>query len=109
MGTSKKENLNNWSIMVMSEERLERLEAIVESNARAIQAIMEHQTTDRLRHEERMASIERTHQEAMRSMEQILAKAVETQNGLAKMLVSLDEDRPIILQRLMKIEECDPF
>jgi hypothetical protein len=42
-------------------------------------------------------------------MEQILAKAVETQNGLARMLVSLDEDRPIILQRLMKIEECDPF
>lgn len=89
----------------MSKERLDRLEAIVESNARAIQAMMEQQTTDRLRHEERMDSIERTHQEAMRSMQQILAKAVETQSGLSKMLVSFDEDRPTILRRLMKIED----
>lgn len=105
--------------MTDSSSRLDRLEALAEkiledlqetraianSNARAVQAMMEQQATDRLRHEERMTSIERTHQEAMRSMQQILARAIETQQGVTRMVSSLDEDRPIILRRLMKIED----
>jgi hypothetical protein len=70
---------------------------------------MEQQTTERLKHEQTMAEMRQTHQEAMNSMQQILTRAVATQEGLTKILVSLDEDRPTILQRLMKIEECDPF
>lgn len=82
-------------------EDLQETRAIANSNARAVQAMMEQQATDRLRHDERM----RNHEEAMTAMQQILAKAVETQNGLERMLVSLDEDRPTILRRLMKIED----
>jgi hypothetical protein len=39
-------------------DRLDRIEAIVESNSRAIQAMMEQRATDRLSHEERMNRLE---------------------------------------------------
>lgn len=81
-------------------EGLQETKAIANSNARAIQAMMEQQATDRLKHEERMAEMRQTHQEAMNSMQQILARAVATQEGLTRILVSLDEDRPTILRRL---------
>lgn len=86
----------------------EELKQLVESNARTIQAMLEQQATDRLRHEQRMDEL----QNAMLQMTSI-------QNGLARILGSLDpdppadsggrnaglrEDRPIILRRLMSIE-----
>ena len=39
-------------------DRLDRIEAIVESNSRAIQAMMEQRATDRLEHEARMNRLE---------------------------------------------------
>jgi hypothetical protein len=86
-------------------EGLQETRAIANSNARTIQALMEQQTTERLKHEQTMAEMRQTHQEAMNSMQQILTRAVATQEGLTKILVSLDEDRPTILRRLMKIED----
>lgn len=75
-------------------EGLQETRDIANSNARTIQALMEQQTTERLKHEETMAE-----------MKQILAKAVQTQESLTRILISLDEDRPTILRRLMKIED----
>ena len=39
-------------------DRLDRIEAIVESNSRAIQAMVEQRATDRLEHEARMNRLE---------------------------------------------------
>lgn len=74
--------------------------AIVESNSRAIQAMMEQQVTDRLAHEERMASLE----DNLRETRELMARVAETQSGLTKILINHDEDRPTILRRLMTIE-----
>ena len=41
-----------------SSDRLDRIEAIIESNSRAIQAMMEQRATDRLKHKERMRFLE---------------------------------------------------
>ncbi|MDJ0897509.1 MAG: hypothetical protein QNJ55_01775 [Xenococcus sp. MO_188.B8] len=81
-------------------DRLDRIEAIVESNSRAIQAMMEQQATDRLKHEERMARLE----ENLVETRQLMARVVETQSGLTRILINHDEDRPTILRRLMAIE-----
>ncbi|MGL5807326.1 MAG: hypothetical protein ACRC11_18125 [Xenococcaceae cyanobacterium] len=78
----------------------EELKQLVESNARTIQAMLEQQATDRLRHEERMSRLEQRSDELQDAMLQM----TRIENGLARMLGSLDEDRPIILRRLMSIE-----
>jgi hypothetical protein len=82
-------------------DRLDRVEAIVESNSRAIQAMMEQQATDRLNHEARMERLEENLLETRLLMERL----VETQRGLTRILINYDEDRPTILRRLMKIED----
>jgi hypothetical protein len=74
----------------MSEERLKRIEAIVESNARAIQAMLEQRVSDRQR---------------LEALEKIIGHMASLQEGLTRILSSLDEDRPTILRRLMKIED----
>ena len=79
---------------------LEETKAIANSNSRAIQAMMEQQATDRLRHEERMASLE----ENLVETRQLMARMAETQSGLTKILINHDQDRPTILRRLMAIE-----
>jgi hypothetical protein len=76
------------------------LKQLVESNARTIQAMLEQQATDRLRHEERMDAFERRTDE----LQNVMIEINRIQNGLARILGSLDEDRPIILRRLMSIE-----
>ena len=60
-------------------DRLDRIEAIVESNSRAIQAMMEQQATDRLKHEEAMAQ-----------MRDIMKRVVETQSGLTRIENKVD-------------------
>ena len=77
--TNRKEN---------SGDRLDRIEAIVESNSRGIQAIMEQQATEGLRHEERMARLE----ENLIETRQLMARVAETQSGLTKILINHDED-----------------
>ncbi|MGK7893723.1 MAG: hypothetical protein AB4372_08880 [Xenococcus sp. (in: cyanobacteria)] len=63
------------------------------SNSRSIQAMMEQQATDRLKHEE-----------AMNQMRELMTRMAETQSGLTRILINHDEDRPTILRRLMSIE-----
>ncbi|MBE9171271.1 hypothetical protein IQ238_28500 [Pleurocapsales cyanobacterium LEGE 06147] len=74
-------------------DRLDRIEAIVESNSRLLQAMLEQRATDRLEHEERMARLEDA---VIR-----LTRIEEAQN---RMLANMDDDRPTILRRLMAIE-----
>ncbi len=74
-------------------DRLGRIEAIVESNSRAIQAMMEQRATDRLEHEERMKFLEENQRQL-----------IQTQRGIANLVSSLDEDRPTVLRKLTAIE-----
>ena len=80
---------------------LEETKAIANSNSRAIQAMMEQQATDRLRHEERMASLE----ENLLETRQLMVRIAETQSSLTKILINCDEnncdeDSSTILRRL---------
>ena len=60
---------------------------IVESNSRAIQAMLDQAATERLNHEARMEKLE------------------NLSEGLVNMLSSIDEDRPTILRKLNTIEQ----
>ncbi|GAC1458934.1 MAG: hypothetical protein NVS2B14_01220 [Chamaesiphon sp.] len=70
-------------------DRLDRLEAIVESNSRAIQAMLDNMAESA--HERR----------ELRESSLRLAGLTE---GITSLLVSLDEDRPTILRKLTNIE-----
>ncbi len=83
-----------------SSDRLDRIEAIVESNSRAIQAMMEQQATARLRHEERMEK----HDQEIAELKDIASRLTEVQMGMARLLGNIDETNPTILRRLMSIE-----
>lgn len=74
-------------------DRLGRIEAIVESNSRLLQAMLEQRATDRLEHEERM-----------RFLEENQRQLIPPQRGIANLISSLDEDRPTILRKLTTIE-----
>ncbi len=76
-----------------SSDRLDRIEAIVESNSRAIQAMMEQRATDRLEHEARMNRLE--------DLVTRLTRIEEAQN---RMLAGIDENQPTILKKLTAIE-----
>lgn len=71
----------------------EELKLLVESNARAIQAMVEQRATDRLEHEER---IER--------LENIVLRLTRIEEAQNRMLSSIDEDRPTVLRKLTAIE-----
>ena len=69
-------------------DRLSRIEAIVESNSRAIQAMMEQRATERLEHEERM-----------NRLEDLVARLTRIEEAQNRMLASMDDDRPTVLRR----------
>ena len=73
--------------------RLDRIEAIVESLARTVQALADD-------HEERI----QTMQDTIVRIEETNRRLVTVEEGLARMLSSLDDDRPTILRRLNSIE-----
>ncbi|MGB5635796.1 MAG: hypothetical protein WBM44_02700 [Waterburya sp.] len=81
-------------------DRLDRIEAIVESNSRLLQAMLEQRATDRLKREEEKVE----HGQRMRLLEETQRDLVRTSSGIAKLLNAIDEDRPTILRRLMTIE-----
>lgn len=76
------------------DRKLQETTNIANSNSRTIQAMLEQRETDRLEHERRMTRLE-----------EIAADVATTQKAVIKILASLDEDRPTILRRLMKIED----
>lgn len=81
----------------------EELKKLIESNARAIQAMLDERTEARLEREELREAVTRL-QENMVNFQDAVIRLVNVQEGMAKMLVSLDDDRPTILRRLMSIE-----
>lgn len=80
--------------------RLDRIEAIIESNSRLLQAMLEQRATDRLEHEERMQKLEET----VIRLDDTVARLATIEEAQNKMLSNMDEDRPTVLRRLMAIE-----
>jgi pantoate kinase len=66
---------------------LQETKKVVDSNSRAIQAMLDQAATDRLNHEARMEKLE------------------NLSEGIVNMLSSIDEDRPTILRKLNTIEQ----
>ncbi len=81
--------------------RLDRIEAIVESNSRAIQAMLDAQTEARLEREEFRSEITQT----TASINGAIQQLTTLNEGVVNLLVSLDNDRPTILRRLRSIED----
>ncbi|WP_019498377.1 hypothetical protein [Pseudanabaena sp. PCC 6802] len=108
-----------------SNDRLTRIEQIQESNARAIAANSEAITRidERLEHfissgNEQMddlravtqaigrdvAQLVSTQQQSSSQLNQAMIRLADTQEGIARLLANLDEDRPTILRKLNAIE-----
>ena len=86
-------NGNNNDRMDRIERLLESVAQRTDSNARAIQAIIEQRATDRLEHEEKIEFLTENQRQI-----------IQTQRGIANLISSLDEDRPTILRKLTTIE-----
>jgi hypothetical protein len=90
---------NARAIQAMADQReagrrdIEETKQIVESNARTIQAMLEQRESDRLKHEGEMAV-----------MSEAIQRLVRVEEGLANMMANVDENQPTILRRLMAIE-----
>ena len=84
-----------------SGDRLDRIEAIVESNSRTIQAMLEQQATDRLKREEEKAE----HELRMARLEGLMSRLVSLEEGQNRMLANLDETQPTLLRKLNSIED----
>lgn len=74
----------------MSDQELKQL---VESNARAIQAMLDSRVEERLEF-----------QSGMDQLRDVVVRLANLQEGMTRMLVSLDEERPTILRKLNAIE-----
>lgn len=88
-------------MVVAQREFQEEVRTIVRSNDRTIQAMLDQTATERLRRDEERVE----HQSRIQLLEannQILAS---TQQGVAALLGSIDEDRPTILRKLNTIEQ----
>lgn len=70
-------------------DRLDRIEALVESNARSIQALGD-----------RIAELTQVQAEAADERHELRQATL----GIANLLASLDEDRPTVLRKLNEIE-----
>lgn len=79
------------------------LQQIVESNSRAIQAILDAQVEARLEREELREAIIRL-ENASTQHSDLLQRLTTLNEGVVSLLDSLDEDRPTILGRLSCIE-----
>jgi hypothetical protein len=88
-------------IAVSQRDFQEEVRMIVQSNDRTIQAILDQAATDRLKRDEERIEHERRMQ-LLEANNQILAN---TQQGVAALLGSIDEDRPTVLRKLNAIEQ----
>ncbi len=73
--------------------RLEKIESLVESNARTIQAMLEMMATERLDHEE-----------SNQRLSDAIRRLTDLNEGVVNLLSHIDEDRPTILRKLSAIE-----
>lgn len=76
------------------------LQQIVESNARAIQAMLDAQASDRLEREEYR---DRANATIVR-LDTAIQRLTTLNEGVVNLLSSLDEDRPTVLRKLNAIE-----
>ena len=72
----------------------------INSNSRAIEAMIEQRATDRLIHEERMTELQNT----MIRLDDTVARLTRIEEAQNRMLSSIDEDRPTVLRKLTTIE-----
>ena len=77
----------------MSDEELKQL---IESNARATQAMLDNMAEARLERQEL--------REGMVQLQNAVVQLINVQSGIANLLTSLDEDRPTVLRKLTTIE-----
>jgi seryl-tRNA synthetase len=96
----------------------EELVQLVEGNARAIQALgneiaefkrvvaADHEQSQAERHalSRDVTQLVSTQEQNSRELNQAMIRLADTQEGVARLLVSLDEDRPTILRKLNTIE-----
>ncbi len=78
----------------------DELRKLIESNARAIQAMLDARAEDRLEFQEFRQRMETT----VSGLQDVTMRLANLQEGMARMLASLDEDRPTVLRKLNAIE-----
>ena len=76
------------------------LQQIVESNSRAIQAMLDAQATSRLEHEEFKERTDAT----ITRLDDAIQRLTTLNEGVVNLIGSLDEDRPTVLRKLNSIE-----
>ena len=76
------------------------LQQIVESNSRAIQAMLDAQASDRLEREEFRDRMDAT----IARLDTAIQRLTTLNEGVVNLLSSLDEDRPTVLRKLNAIE-----
>jgi hypothetical protein len=74
----------------------EELKQLIESNARTAQAMLDTMAEARLERQEL--------REGMIQLQSAVERLANIQEGIANLLVSLDDDRPTVLRRLTAIE-----
>jgi len=78
----------------------EELQQIVQSNARAIQGILDAMAEERQDNKERNDRIDAT----ISRIDEAILRLTTLNEGVVNLLTSLDEDRPTILRKLTAIE-----
>ena len=78
----------------------QELQQIVESNSRAIQAMLDAQASDRLEREEFRDTMDAT----IARLDTAIQRLTTLNEGVVNLLSSLDEDRPTVLRKLNAIE-----
>jgi H2-forming N5,N10-methylenetetrahydromethanopterin dehydrogenase-like enzyme len=78
----------------------EELRQIVQSNARAIQGMLDAMAGERLEREARNQRLDET----ISRLDESIARLTNLNEGVVNLLSSLDEDRPTILRKLTTIE-----
>ena len=72
--------------------QINQIRTIAESNSRTVQALLEQQASERLKHEKRMEYLEG-----------LVTRLVSLEEGQNRMLANLDENQPTVLRKLSVI------
>ncbi len=78
----------------------DELRKLIESNARAIQAMLDARAEERLEFQEFRQRMEAS----VSGLQDVTMRLANLQEGMARMLASLDDDRPTVLRKLNAIE-----
>jgi uncharacterized coiled-coil DUF342 family protein len=84
----------------MSDEELKQL---IESNARATQAMLDSMAEARLERQELREGMVELKNSTVQ-LQNAVVQLINVQSGIANLLASIDEDRPTVLRKLTAIE-----